>query len=229
MNKQYPLELPHQPTYAEADFLHAGCNEAARDLLDDSENWPNYAACIWGLEGAGKTHLAQIWARRVGAEVIDLNGLEVLDFGCSRKFKIVLDLGIEKLPAAQETKLFHLLNFSRETRGGLLIVSRDAPARWSVALPDLMSRLRALRSSEVLPPDDGLFAAVLAKQLADRQLVIDKATINYLLLRAERSFATARELSARLDRAALARRSGITIPLARSVLVEMQKDLLIQE
>ncbi len=229
MNKQYPLELPHQPTYVEADFLHAVCNEAARDLLDDSENWPNYAACIWGLEGAGKTHLAQIWARRARAEVIDLNGLEALDFACSRKFKIVLDLGIEKLPAAQETKLFHLLNFSRETRGGLLLVSRDAPARWSVALPDLASRLRALRSSEVLPPDDGLFAAVLAKQLADRQLVIDKATINYLLLRAERSFATARELSARLDSAALARRSGITIPLARSVLVEMQKDLLLQE
>ena len=224
MSKQYPLELPYQPAYTDADFLHATCNRAARDLLDAWETWPNYASCIWGAQGAGKTHLAHIWAGRAGAKVISLSGLSALDLSQPEIFKFVLDLGPEQLSANQETKLFHLLNFSRETKGALLVVSREAPAHWVVRLPDLASRLRALQVAELCPPDDGLFAAVLAKQLADRQLIVDKATINYLTLRAERSFVMASELAARLDRAALARRSGITIPLARYVLEEVETE-----
>ena len=46
--------------------------------------------------------------------------------------------------AADERALFHLINLAREENAYLLFTARTAPATWPVAIPDLISRLRAL-------------------------------------------------------------------------------------
>ncbi|HLI21649.1 MAG TPA: DNA replication protein, partial [Stellaceae bacterium] len=66
--------------------------------------------------------------------------------------------------------------------------------------------------------DDALLAAVLVKLFGDRQLRIGEEVIAYLLPRIERSFASAQEIVAALDRAALAGRRPVTVKLARQVL-----------
>ena len=53
-------------------------------------------------------------------------------------------------------------------------------------------------------PDDDLLRKVLVKLFADRQLVVDKAVIDYLLSRMERSLSAAVALVEALDREALA-------------------------
>jgi len=67
-------------------------------------------------------------------------------------------------------------------------------------------------------PDDALLGAVLVKLFADRQLVVSEEVIAYLLVHLERTFAAARRIVAALDRAALAARRRVTVPLAREVL-----------
>ena len=222
MSAQFPLDLPPHPIYAAEDFVVSDCNRAAYDLIMGWRDWPSRAAAVWGEAGAGKTHLAQVWRAATEATDMDAAGIAALDIAAlDRPRRFALDLGGEALPAAAERPLFHLLNAVREHRGALLIVARSAPARWPVALRDLGSRLRALPSAEVGAPDDGLFAAVLGKLLSDRQLAVDRETLAYLARRSERSFAALQDLAARLDRAALARRQAITIPLARKVLADI--------
>lgn len=222
MSEQFPLDLPHQTAYGAADFLGSDCNLAARRLIETADDWPQRAAAIWGPAGAGKTHLAEIWRAAAGGARLDLLDFRALDLSkLEGRPVFALDLGAEDIAQADERLLFHLLNLTRERQGGLLIVARQAPSRWDVALADLASRLRALPVAEASAPDDGLFAAVLAKSFADRQLVVDRQTIEYLTVRAERSFAAAQSLAQRLDQAALARRRRINVKLASEVLAEI--------
>jgi chromosomal replication initiation ATPase DnaA len=99
----------------------------------------------------------------------------------------------------------------------LLLVSREAPARWRVGLPDLASRLAAMPAVRIDPPDDVLIAALFVKLFADRQLGVAPEVVAYLTPRVERSFDDLKRIVDLLDRESLARRRAITLPLAREV------------
>ncbi|MHA1113356.1 MAG: hypothetical protein ACTSRY_02480 [Alphaproteobacteria bacterium] len=122
--------------------------------------------------------------------------------------------------AAAET-LFHLYNLLAEAGGHLLLTARAAPSRWRIPLPDLASRLGAAPAVAIEAPDDALLAAVLVKLFADRQLAVDRRVIDYLPPRMERGFAAARDLVARIDRAALAAGAPPSLALARAALADM--------
>jgi chromosomal replication initiation ATPase DnaA len=81
--------------------------------------------------------------------------------------------------------------------------------------------MRLAPSATIEPPDDGLLRAVLVKLFIDRQLVVDTAVIDALVLRMERSFAAARAVVDRLDRLALERGRRVTRPLVQEALAEL--------
>jgi chromosomal replication initiation ATPase DnaA len=95
---------------------------------------------------------------------------------------------------------------------------------WGIALPDLASRLAAAMGVAVGAPDDELIAGVMIKHFLDRQIRVDPAVATFLLGRIERSFAAVRRVVAALDKAALAEKRGITVPLAREVLRRLEFD-----
>jgi chromosomal replication initiation ATPase DnaA len=107
-----------------------------------------------------------------------------------------------------------------------LVVAREAPAAWPLALADLASRLRAASAVAIAPPDDPLLAAVLVKHFADRQLRVAPEVIGFLLRRIERSFAAAARIAARLDGLSLSLGRPVTIALARQVLAETDQSSL---
>ena len=217
MATQLPLELPHRPARGLDDFLVAPSNAKAVAWIDRWPEWPDRGLALHGPEGAGKTHLVHVWQAASGARIISgtaLDGMQPMD-------KNGAAVAVEDFAAGgDEEALLHLFNWTRERGGHVLLTGREAPARWNIALADLRSRLRALQTVALGAPDDGLLAAVIVKQLADRQLGVGREVIDYLVTHMERSFAAAGAVIAAIDRKALAERRRITVPLARAVLRE---------
>jgi chromosomal replication initiation ATPase DnaA len=221
---QLVLDLPVRPALGRADFFVSPANRLALAQVESWPGWPSGRLAVTGPEGAGKTHLAHVWAARAGARIIagaDLPGLDLAGMPADAAMVVedadrLRDLGRSRSLA--EEALFHLCNHLAAGGGSLMATGRLAPARWRIALADLASRLRAAPVARLEAPDDALLAAVLVKLFADRQIAVAPDLIRYLLARMERSFAAAEALVAALDRAGLSRHRPITARLAAEVL-----------
>jgi chromosomal replication initiation ATPase DnaA len=218
--RQLVFDLPVDSRHGVEDFLIGPSNEAAYGLVESWPNWPDAWLRLVGPEGAGKTHLAAIWAGRAHAwtvpvaDVTDANVPHLVSGGA-----LVVedcDRGLR-----DEAALFHLMNAVKARGGFLLLTARTAPDRWGLRVPDLLSRLRLAPHATIDPPDDALLRALLVKLFIDRQLVVDTGIIEALTLRMERSFAAARAIVDALDRLSLERGRRVTRALAGEVLAEL--------
>jgi chromosomal replication initiation ATPase DnaA len=210
---QLALALPHAESFAREDFLAGPSNQAALTLIERWPDWPARVIALVGPQGAGKSHLASIWATRAGARFLSARALAMATLpGALATGALV----IEDLAAGEfeERPLLHLLNLALEETAHILITTQTAPAGWSVRLPDLASRLRALPVVTVAAPDDALLRAVLVKLFTDRQLQVDESVVAYLATRVERSLAAARSAVDLIDGTALRMKRPVTRALA---------------
>ncbi len=222
---QYPLRLPPLKRLAREDFLVAPANRAALAFIDAWPDWTNPTLILRGPEGAGKSHLAQIWRAR--SRAVELDGKR-LAFDSIRDLlgesRAVLIENADRVLAERPDlapAFYALFGVLAERRGWLLLTARSAPASWTVTLPDLRSRLLGATQVAIGSPDDVLLLGVLMKLLADRQLETDPRLYTFLLPRLERSMSALQDLADRLDAGAMAarrRRRRVTIPLAKRVL-----------
>jgi chromosomal replication initiation ATPase DnaA len=213
---QLPLPIHPKPRFAEADFREAPSNADACAWLRRTADWPGRRLALWGEAGRGKTHLLHIWAARAGAEL--WRGVALGEMSELPAAGVALD---DADAVVDEATLFHFLNAAAEARLPILLASRAPPARWSVQLADLTSRLRAITAVEIGPPEDGLLRALLARLLAERQLRPPEPVTEWLVRRLPRSAAALREAVARLDAASLDQHRNITVPFASEVLADM--------
>ncbi|MFD1882938.1 chromosomal replication initiator DnaA [Paracoccus pacificus] len=219
MTGQIPLDLRVPPALGREDYLIAPSNAAAVAMLDAPRDWPGGRLLLIGPAGAGKSHLAGIWAAGADAQVLDGPALDAGAVaalaGAARP--VLIEDADGPLGAAAEEALFHLWNLSGPARP-LLITARRPPRDWGLSLADLRSRLDTAAQARLEAPDDGLLRAVLVKLFADRQIVISAALVDWLAQRMERSLGDARALVAAVDQAALARKAPVTRALLAEVL-----------
>ncbi|WP_284694134.1 chromosomal replication initiator DnaA [Rhodoplanes serenus] len=220
--EQLAFGFDHPESLARDDFLRGPSNAAALDAVDRWPDWPARALVLAGPDGAGKTHLAAIWAARAGARIVSAAALDAagVPTALATGALVIEDAG----PGLDEVALFHLLNLAREAGAFLLLTTRTPPAAWPLRLPDLRSRLRALPVLSLAAPDDALLRAVLVKLFADRQLAVDDGLLTYLERRIERSFTAARAVVARLDDEGLRRQRPVTRALAVELLGNGEPD-----
>lgn len=217
MTRQLAFDLPVRPALGCGDFFVAPANALAVAALDRTENWPGGKMLLVGPPGAGKTHLAHVWAARTGALVLEAAQTATVDLPDTAALVIEDAAQVAGRPEL-ETALFHLHNHLAQRRGLLLLTATHVVRDWGIALPDLKSRMEATATATLMEPDNELLGAVLVKLFADRQLAVSPGLIRWLLGRMNRSFATARDIVAALDAAALANRRPITRELAAELL-----------
>ena len=215
--RQLVLELPHAESLSRDNFLEGPPNAAALALIESWPDWPNRIMLLVGPEGAGKSHLAAIWAETAGARSTTARLLTTAEVpgALSTGALVVEDLTSS---AFDERALFHLMNLAREDEAFVLLTARASPSTLQIELRDLRSRLRAVPVVSLLPPDDQLFRALIVKLCMDRQLSIDETLISYLATRIDRSLAAARRTIEFLDIEALRRGRPVTRALAAELL-----------
>lgn len=211
--RQFTLPLPLPVSSDRADFLEDASNAEALAWLDGPDRWPGGRIALFGPAGVGKSHLARAMAS--GRRWRMIEGAALRGLPDPAPGGTVLD---DADAVAEERALLHLLNLCAERGEQLLLIGREAPARWPVVLPDLASRLKATAAIGIGRPGEALLGALLAKHFADRQLRVAPEIQAWLLARLAREAATLAEAAARLDRAALVARAPVNRALARAAL-----------
>ncbi len=210
MTTQLAFDLPSLETYRREDFFASPANATAVQAVLN----PTARLLLIGPPGSGKTHLVHIWAAATGADLIPLKDLAQILPYLAPGAAIAIDAA--DAPDRDETALFHLHNLLAAS-GKLLLTATAAPRDWA-SLPDLRSRLQAMPTAHLAPPDDALLCAVLIKLFADRQITVAPNLIAYLISRMTRSIDAARRLVAQLDARALAGARPVSRSLAAELL-----------
>ena len=221
MIRQLAFDLPSAEAMTREHFFVAPSNALALAAVDGWQDWPGRKLMLIGPEGAGKTHLARIWAALTGAVILPAETLDGQDIASLTGRAVVVE-DADRLGEA-EAQLFHLHNLVTTT-GALLLTARTPPRDWGMTLPDLKSRMQATPIAQLDGPDDALLSAVLVKLFADRQISVPANLIPYLISRMPRSIGAARALVATLDTRALAAGRPITRALAGEILDTVSTD-----
>ena len=222
---QLPLEFYHRPYMSKDDFMPAACNFEAYRLIDSWPVWTYFAACIYGPEGCGKTHLANVFATNVARltehpyKVPSIRAEQISLPLIRKNFEEHKCLIIENLEnLSDQESLFHIYNLFRDEGGNILFTANTAPARLPITLPDLRSRLNILPAIEIKTPDNDLLSALLIKLFDDRQITPSPEVINYMLNNMQRSFSYARRLVEEIDNISLERKHAITISIVKEAI-----------
>ncbi|MEI4231980.1 DnaA ATPase domain-containing protein [Roseovarius sp. D22-M7] len=219
MAEQLSFDLPVRAALGREDFFVSPANAEAVAMIEGWADWPDCKLLLTGPAGAGKTHLAHVWAGLAEARIVAARDLARADVAALAEARLVIENAQDVAgDAAAEAALFHLHNLMRAEARALLMTARTPPHLWGLTLPDLASRLQGTLHTALGPPDDALLSAVLMKLFSDRQLMPSPDTIPFLVRRMERSFGAAEGVVADLDATALAERRPITRGLAAHVL-----------
>jgi len=193
---QIALPLNWPVAEGDEDFLVSDANRGAFEHLKRWSVWPVSATLLVGPRKSGRSLLGRIFVRKTGGRLFD------------------------DAQAHDEEALFHAWNQAQERRRPLLIIADVPPPAWEVALPDLRSRLSATPLVEVEEPDDALLGGLIVKLLGDRGIATPPDLAEYLVPRIERSYVAVQQIVDLLDRAVLSHHRRMTVPMARSALME---------
>lgn len=214
MSQQLIFDLPQDAAMGIGDFFVSSANTHAHSQVLAPSSWPQGKLCLVGPEGAGKSHLARVFAAQTGAAIV--NAAQITDATPRPTGATVIE-DADHLSHDSEEWLFHHHN-ALSNRAPLLLTARREPAHWAIRLPDLASRMQATSVARIAAPDDALLGAVLLKLFADRQITPDPALPPYLIARIPRSFAALGAWVDALDAAALSTRRQINKSLASDLI-----------
>jgi len=221
--RQLPLDLGHEPSHAEDDFIVGEGNSLAYARILAWPHWPDGVTLLIGPPASGKSHLARILADRSGAVVATPTTIAAIASSGSGRGAVVIE-DVDRLDY-DEHHLFHLLNQAMRGEGTILLTAREEVAHWPVRTDDVRSRVRRAPVFRLEVSDDIELSQMFVKLFGDRQIRIDPKVIGYVVPRMERSPEEAAALVDLMDRLALARGSAITRTIASEALMRRQAAL----
>jgi chromosomal replication initiation ATPase DnaA len=187
------LVLPLVWDYSDklSDFVVNESNNYAFEWL---AKWPDHIngnfVCLVGEKGSGKTHLANVWAKRLNASVMSATSdifamwYEISSPDSDQMYFVLED--IDRID--DELLLFYIYNTILEKNAHLLMTTRTHPLRLGLSLQDLKSRMATVNFVSIERPSDEVVVKIMSSSLMRRGINIPEDCSEYIVKRIERSY-----------------------------------------
>ena len=198
---QLIMKFDYGKNFKDDDFYVSKSNKNAFSLISKWPKWEKNFLNISGEKFSGKTHLVNIFLKKFNGIKLNSNSINNDDF---KRIKIFENIILEDLNENVDEKLIYsLLNVIELDNKYIIITSLDPIVDINFSLIDLKSRAKSFLLQNIEKPDDELMFALILKNLSDRQILIDKKLINFIIKRIERSYRNIFDFIYKLDELSL--------------------------
>ncbi len=213
---QLILSFDFEQNFKNLDFYVSKSNAHVFNLIKD---WPKKNEKFLNIIGdkfSGKSHLINIFLEKNKGLMIkssDMND-EFL-----KKTKFYENIILEDLSTyINEKLLYSLINIVESENKYLIITSKISIAEMNFNLSDLKSRSKFFFLTKIENPDDDLMFALILKNLSDRQILIDKKLIDYIIKRIDRTYRNISDFIYKIDQVSLKKKRAIDFRIIKEVL-----------
>jgi chromosomal replication initiation ATPase DnaA len=215
LNQQI-LNFDFDQNFKDQDFYVSKSNEHSFIILNKWPKWEKNFINLVGENFSGKTHLTNIFLEK-------FNGIKIsfknIDNNFLRKIKIFQNIVLEDLNEDIDEKLLYtLINIIEQDNKYLIITSTKPIVDYDFKLTDLNSRSKNFLISQIEKPGDDLLYALILKNLSDRQILIEKKLIDYIINRIDRSYGKISEFIYKIDEISLKRKKSIDFKIIKEAL-----------
>ena len=117
-----------------------------------------------------------------------------------------------------ERLLYALFNVIDQDSKFLIMTSINPISEIKFRLEDLRSRTKNCLLAKIEKPDDELMFALILKNLSDRQIIMDKKLINFIIKRIDRSYGKIFEFIYKIDMISLKKKKSIDFKIINEAL-----------
>ncbi len=213
---QQMFKFSHEKNFKDDDYFISSSNKHIIDLFDNWPKWEKNFLNISGENFSGKTHLINIFLKRYKGIKYEANSLnnDIL-----KEIKIHQNIILENLGKSINEELFYTLYNIIEQDNKYLIVTSLCPiVDIDFSLKDLKSRSKNFLLQNIEKPDDELIFALLVKNFSDRQILIQKKLINYIIKRIDRSYGKIFDFIYKIDEISLKKKKSVDLKIIKEVL-----------
>jgi len=220
MSEQLIFNFPFKKSYLSQDFYVAKNNFNAFKLIESWPNWPSRFINIFGPNGCGKTHLANILMSKIQCLLIPGKKVneKILDKFKTKECLIIDDFNNN----IKEKLLYTIINTAAQDNKYLIISSPISLKKFKINLKDLNSRFTSFIDIGIGLPTDDLIRVILTKNFSDKQIDISKKNIDYILKNIERSYEKVNLFSNSIDNLSLSNSRPINLKLIKDVLKKLK-------
>ena len=210
------IKFDYDRNFGDDDFYISKSNKHIFDLLSIWPKWEKNFLNISGEKFSGKTHLVNIFIKKFQGVKFEANLFNNKDI---QEIKVHQNIILENLNTDVHEKLIYtLLNIVDQDNKYLIVTSSEPIVNIEFKLNDLRSRSKNFLLQSIEQPDDDLIFALLLKNLSDRQILIEKKLINYIIKRIERSYSKIFDFIYKIDEVSLKRKKSIDLKIIKEVL-----------
>ena len=213
---QLLLDFDYKQNFRDDDFYVGKSNYHAFELINEWPKWEKNLLNISGEQYSGKTHLINIFLKKFKGVRLE-SGL--LDNEISKKIKPYQNIVLEDVDLNVDERLIYtLFNLIDQDNKFLIITSAIPLPEITFQLDDLRSRTKNCLLAKIENPDDELMFALILKNLSDRQIILDKKLIDFIIKRVERSYGKIFEFIYKIDKISLKKKKPIDFKIINEAL-----------
>ena len=213
---QLLLNFEYKQNFKDEDFYVSSSNYYAFNLVSTWPKWEKNFLNICGEKYSGKTHLTNIFIKKFKGIKIEANLFENKNLNEIKIYEnIILDNFEQNI---DENLIYSLFNVIDQDNKYLIINSLNPINEMNFKLNDLKSRTKNCLVAKIDKPDDDLMFALILKNFSDRQIVIDKKLINFIIKRVDRSYDKIFEFIYKIDQISLKKKKPIDFKIIKEVL-----------